>query len=67
MSCQHNKMNADCPCTHNNCAQHGKCCECVAYHRSHRQLPACFFDAEAERTGDRSVEFYISRMNSERK
>ncbi|MBO4548283.1 MAG: hypothetical protein J5758_03625 [Abditibacteriota bacterium] len=43
----------DCPCTYP-CANHGKCCECVAYHRPN-EAPACFFSKEAEKTYDRSI------------
>jgi hypothetical protein len=41
MSCQNNKA-MDCPCTYS-CGKHGKCCECVAYHLSSGEFPACFF------------------------
>lgn len=42
-----------CPCTYP-CPHHGKCCECVAYHRVCGEFPACFFSKEAEKTYDRS-------------
>jgi hypothetical protein len=54
MSCVSN-----CPCTYRSCTRWGKCCECVAYHKDKRQLPACYFSEEAEKTYDRSVENYI--------
>jgi len=31
----------------------------VAYHRNLGELPGCFFPAAAERTYDRSVEYFI--------
>jgi hypothetical protein len=34
------------------------CCDCLAYHLSSRQLPACCFPAQAERTYDRSFEHF---------
>ncbi|MBU1203560.1 MAG: hypothetical protein KKG60_00650 [Nanoarchaeota archaeon] len=37
--CEHNKQKCDCPET--DCVRHGKCCECVAYHRKLGQLPYC--------------------------
>jgi len=44
----------NCSCTYP-CSRHGKCCECVAYHRDHGEgFPACFFSQEAEATYDRS-------------
>ena len=54
MSCVDN-----CPCTYTSCSHWGKCCECVANHKDKRQLPACYFSEEAEKTYDRSVENYI--------
>lgn len=46
---------ATCPCTYD-CPRHGKCCECVAYHRGKNQFTACFFSKEAEKTYDRSLD-----------
>ncbi|MBI5244570.1 MAG: hypothetical protein HY922_12960 [Elusimicrobia bacterium] len=43
----------DCNCTYS-CSKKGRCCECVAYHRSQGEFPACFFTAQGERTYDRS-------------
>ncbi|MCX7788092.1 MAG: DUF6485 family protein [Spirochaetes bacterium] len=47
-----------CNCTYP-CSRKGVCCECIAYHRSAGELPACYFPKEAERTYDRSVSFYL--------
>ncbi|MDR2486786.1 MAG: hypothetical protein LBD12_02355 [Clostridiales Family XIII bacterium] len=41
------------------CLRHGKCCECVAYHRRAGEFPACFFSVEAEKTYDRSLKALI--------
>ena len=60
-------MNAKCPnaktvnaqrctCTYAGCPRHGHCCDCLHYHLSERQLPACCFPPEVERTYDRSFE-----------
>ncbi len=43
-----------CSCTYP-CSRHGKCCECVAYHRANGEFPGCFFTKEGERTYDRSL------------
>ena len=32
---------ADCVCKSQDCARRGTCCECVAFHRSKGNLPAC--------------------------
>ena len=33
----------NCTCTYTSCSRHGKCCECVAYHRRSGEVPGCFF------------------------
>ncbi|MFO7841126.1 MAG: DUF6485 family protein [Fidelibacterota bacterium] len=52
-----------CNCTYS-CPRKGICCECIEHHRRKRQLPACFFTEEAERTYDRSFEFFAELVNS---
>ncbi|MEM2912899.1 MAG: DUF6485 family protein [Candidatus Bathyarchaeia archaeon] len=49
----------DCPCTYP-CDIKGKCCECILQHRKHRELPACYFPPEVERTYDRSIRRFVS-------
>lgn len=46
-------------CTYEPCGRQGMCCQCVAYHRRSRQLPACFFTEAAEQTYDRSFDRFI--------
>lgn len=41
---------------HMSCSRHGKCCECVAYHRRSGEVPGCFFSKSGEKTYDRSIE-----------
>jgi hypothetical protein len=43
-----------CACTYQGCPRHGKCCECLAYHLSNKQLPGCCFPPDVEKTYDRS-------------
>ena len=52
------KKTTPCPCTYVGCARHGKCCECVEYHRKKDALPACYFSPEEEKTYDRSIAYY---------
>ncbi|MBI5145345.1 MAG: hypothetical protein HZA27_04080 [Candidatus Omnitrophica bacterium] len=60
-TCPHQKENlADCNCSYEPCSRKGLCCECIAYHRKNRQLPACFFSPDAEQTYNRSIEKFIS-------
>ena len=44
-----------CNCTYEPCERKGICCECIAYHASMKQLPACFFNKEGERDYSRSI------------
>ena len=32
----------ECTCPYTSCANHGKCCNCVAYHRGNNEMPMCF-------------------------
>ncbi|MEN6617745.1 MAG: DUF6485 family protein [Syntrophorhabdus sp.] len=60
MDCTIEVNQASCTCTYEGCPRKGKCCECVAYHRNKKQLPACFFTREAEASYDRSYGRFIS-------
>jgi Domain of unknown function (DUF6485) len=48
-----------CNCTYEPCSRKGICCECLAYHRQMRQLPACYFPPEVEKTYDRSIARFL--------
>jgi hypothetical protein len=52
-----------CNCTYEPCSRKGTCCECIHYHRAMGELPACYFSVKDERTGNRSIDFFI-RINS---
>ena len=58
MEC-HQSVNAKkCPCTYD-CELKGKCCECLAYHLKNKELPACCFTKETEKTYDRSFKKFV--------
>jgi len=58
--CPNLKVNlACCPCTYS-CDLKGRCCECVRSHRQHKELPACYFPPEVEKTYDRSIKRFVS-------
>ncbi|MFA6321278.1 MAG: DUF6485 family protein [Candidatus Omnitrophota bacterium] len=60
MNCSNEKRNKlMCNCSYPGCPRHGVCCDCLAYHRSSGELPACYFSKAAEKTYDRSVENYM--------
>ena len=66
MKCSRKDENlSECNCHYNfeDCPRKGICCECILYHRELRQLPACYFDMEAELKGDRSIENFV-KLNS---
>ncbi len=58
MDCQRERNLKTCNCTYEPCSKKGLCCDCVRYHLKLRELPACFFPADAERTYDRSFEHF---------
>jgi hypothetical protein len=41
-------------CTSDSCPRKGICCDCLRYHLKSRQLPACVFPGDSEKTWDRS-------------
>jgi hypothetical protein len=58
--CKVDQNRADCPCTYEPCSRKGLCCECIKYHWSYGELPACVFPPEVERTYDRSIARFIA-------
>jgi len=64
VECKQDTIKKTCPCTYE-CSKKGKCCDCVEYHRERRELPACFFPPDVEKTYDRSFERF-ARIYSKR-
>lgn len=59
-NCPNKQVNQKkCNCTYPGCPRKGMCCECLEYHLSRNELPACCFSKEAEETYDRSFEKFI--------
>ena len=57
--CKNQKQNQSfCTCTYS-CDKHGVCCDCLQYHLRMKQLPACCFPPEVERTYDRSFKKFV--------
>jgi len=54
MECNQTKNRELCNCTYEPCPRKGLCCECIQYHLSSRELPACCFPDDVEKTYDRS-------------
>ena len=59
-NCDNYKKNMDfCNCTYEGCPRKGYCCECLRYHLGMKQLPACVFPDDVEKTWDRSFRKFI--------
>lgn len=58
MECKKTQNLNHCNCSYEPCSRKGTCCECISFHLSSRELPACCFPAEAEQTYDRSFEHF---------
>jgi len=58
--CKINDNLTRCNCTYEPCSRKGICCECLRYHLSHKELPACVFPSEVEKTYDRSIRRFLS-------
>lgn len=55
MECEKQENKKFCNCTYP-CERKGKCCECLRYHLQRRELPACCFPKDVEKTYNRSFE-----------
>lgn len=59
--CPEKENNLDiCNCTYEPCSRKGRCCDCITYHIQKKQLPACAFPPDVEKTYDRSFARFIS-------
>ena len=59
------KKNIDrCNCTYEPCSKKGLCCDCLHYHFSSGQFPACLFPDDVEKTYDRSIDNFIKTYKS---
>ena len=59
MECKSANNKTKCNCTYEPCSRKGICCECIQYHLSMQELPACCFPDDVERTYDRSIRKFI--------
>ena len=64
MECKKEANAVRCACTYSACTRTGLCCDCLQYHLKSRQLPACCFPPEAEKTYDRSFEHFSRLVES---
>lgn len=54
MECNQERNLSRCNCSYTPCPRKGICCDCLHYHLTMRELPACCFPDDAERSYDRS-------------
>jgi hypothetical protein len=64
MECKKEVNLARCNCSWQGCSRQGMCCDCIAYHLKSRELPACAFPPEAERTYDRSFAHFAKLVEN---
>ena len=57
--CKSAKTKSLCNCSWEPCSRKGVCCECLAYHWGHQELPACLFPDSVEKTYDRSLRKFL--------
>lgn len=66
MDCKLDRNRLNCNCSYEPCGRKGVCCECLQYHLKNRELPACCFPDDAERTYDRSFEHFARLVSRNR-
>lgn len=66
MECKKENNLKKCNCSYSPCSRKGVCCDCLSYHLKMRELPACYFPNEVEKTYDRSFERFAQLVNSKK-
>jgi hypothetical protein len=66
MECRQAQNKKNCNCSYEPCSRKGTCCDCLQYHLQNRELPACCFPADAERTYDRSFKHFARLVSQNR-
>lgn len=64
MECKENINKKRCNCSYEPCSRKYICCECLHYHLRNRELPACCFPDQAEKTYDRSFEHFVKLVQT---
>jgi hypothetical protein len=64
MDCKQERNLTNCNCSYEPCARKGICCDCIQYHLRARELPACCFPDDIERTFNRSFEKFAELVNN---
>jgi hypothetical protein len=64
MKCNITNNLKNCNCSYDGCEKKGKCCLCINHHLKKKQLPACFFPSDIEKTYDRSFKKFAELINN---
>lgn len=64
MECKKEENKEKCNCTYPGCDKKGICCDCLKYHLERKELPACCFPEDIEKTYDRSFEKFAELVNN---
>ncbi len=59
MECRQSLNKQRCNCSYDPCSRKGVCCECLSYHLAMKELPACCFPDNVERSFDRSFRKFV--------
>jgi len=62
VECKKQLNKQKCNCTYP-CEKKGICCDCISYHLKRKELPACFFPKEIEKTYNRSFKKFAELVN----
>ena len=62
--CKKEQNLKNCNCTYP-CDKKGLCCECLQYHLKRKELPACCFSKNEERSYDRSFKNFVRLVNKD--
>jgi len=62
VDCRIDNNKKRCNCSYSGCQKKGLCCECLSYHLSRRELPACCFPDDVEKSYDRSFEKFAETI-----
>ena len=65
VECNLEENKEKCNCTYSDCPRKGKCCKCLKYHLSRKELPACCFPSDVEQNYDRSIELFCQINNQQ--
>jgi hypothetical protein len=66
MECKKQTNLNKCNCTYKGCSRKGVCCECLKYHLENKELPACCFPKEVEKTYNRSFEKFAELVKEKK-